>query len=382
MTPATVRVTINPAAFQSLNGTSTAYVRIDSDSAVNLQPADLPQAIGIEYLANGCFRLLINNREPDQRGTLVNVPGLLVDLLSDPARNRFYILRQDTNQVLVYNAANNSQIGVLRTGPTPMQMAITSDGKYLLVGHNDAQFISVFDLDTLQPSDPIRMPSGHYPRSVAVSGRTILAASRVAGPTHQISQVDFESRTATVLPTLGPFENSINQDTILVASPHGAYIMAAMAGRHAAALRRERRYVHRFAQGLSRAFRRLRGVRLGPVRDRQQHPEPVAFQSRLLDKGQGGTSGFVFAGQTVFRTMGPVTSGSGTSAGSAALNAPGLIQRVDLAKPASPLGTRTIEAPVFPTATGGSNAANGTVSPAGPPSSARLRRWPTETSSL
>src|SRR5204863_9337092 len=44
-----------------------------------------------------------------------------------------------------------------------------------------------------------------------------------------------------------------------------------------------------------------------------------------LDKGQGGTSGFAFAGQTVFRTTGPVTAGS-TGAGGAVLNTPGLIE--------------------------------------------------------
>ena len=152
VTPATVRVTVDPSAFQGLNGTSTVFVRIDSDTAENLQPTTCPVPPGTGPFPNACFRLLINNPNPDQRGTVVNVPGLLVDLLSDPARNRFYILRQDLNQVLVFDATNNAQIGVLRTGTTPMQMALTSDGKYLLVGHNNAQFISVFDLDSMQPS--------------------------------------------------------------------------------------------------------------------------------------------------------------------------------------------------------------------------------------
>ena len=31
-------------------------------------------------------RLLINNRNPDQRGTFVNIPGYLTDLLADPVR--------------------------------------------------------------------------------------------------------------------------------------------------------------------------------------------------------------------------------------------------------------------------------------------------------
>src|SRR5438105_4273050 len=81
----------------------------------------------------------------------------------------------------------------------------------------------------MQESTPIRMPGSFYPRSVAVSGRSILAASRVAGPQNQISRIDFDSRIGTPFPTLGAFQNSINADTVLVASPHGSFIMAAMA---------------------------------------------------------------------------------------------------------------------------------------------------------
>jgi uncharacterized protein (TIGR03437 family) len=358
VTPATVRVTIDPAAFQNINGTTTAYVRIDSDTAVNLQPATCPKPAGTSSYANGCIRLLINNRVPDQRGTLVNVPGLLVDLVADPARNRFYILRQDTNQVLVFDTANNSQIGTLRTGPTPMQMAITPDGKYMLVGLNDGHFISVFDLDTLQPSTAIRMPGGHYPRSVAVSGRTILAASRVAGPIHMISQVDFDSRTATALPSLGPFENNINSDTVLVASPHGAYIMAAMPDGN---LLLYDSNADTFTVS-RKDYAALSGAYAASDLGQFAVDNNILNQSlsrvALLDKGQGGTSGFAFAGQTVFRTSGPVTAGV---AGAATPSAPGLIERVDLARPANPLATRTIEAPVFATGTGGSTAASGTV---------------------
>ena len=363
MTPATIRVTIDPAAFRNLNGTTTVYVRIDSDTAMNLQPGNCPKPAGTGSFPNGCIRLLINNREPDQRGTLVNVPGLLVDLLADPTRNRFYVLRQDTNQVLVFDGANNNQVGTLRTGPTPMQMAITPDGKYMLVGLNDGHFISVFDLDTLQPSTAIRMPGGHYPRSVAVSGRAILVASRVAGPIHQISQVDFASRTATALPTLGPFENNINQDTVLVASPHGAYVMAAMADGN---LLLYDSNADTFTVS-RKDYTSLSGAYAASDLGQFAIDNNVLNQSlsriALLDKGQGGTSGFAFAGQTtVFRTTGPVTTGSGVVAGGAGFNTPGLIERLDLGTPPKAMvSTRTIEAPVFPTATGGSTAATGTV---------------------
>ena len=50
---------------------------------MNLQRSTCPTPSGTGTYAAGCFRLLINNRDPDQRGTVVNVPGLLVDLLAD-----------------------------------------------------------------------------------------------------------------------------------------------------------------------------------------------------------------------------------------------------------------------------------------------------------
>src|SRR5207244_10411668 len=87
----------------------------------------------------------------------------------------------------------------------------------------------VYDLDSLRPVVPIVMPAGHYPRSVAVSTRAILAACRVAGPTHVIDSIDFPSRTANPLPALGVFKNDINIDTVLTSSPNGSTILAASA---------------------------------------------------------------------------------------------------------------------------------------------------------
>jgi len=55
VTPATVRVTVDPAAFQGLNGTTTVFVRIDSDTAVNLQSATCPVPGGDGPFPNGCF---------------------------------------------------------------------------------------------------------------------------------------------------------------------------------------------------------------------------------------------------------------------------------------------------------------------------------------
>ncbi len=214
-TPAVVRVSVAPAAFQNQKGTVTAQIAVRSAGAVNIPPP---------------VRVLINSREPDQRGTVVNVPGKLVDILADPVRDRFFVLRQDTNQVLVFEGGGYTQVATLRTGNTPTQMAITFDRRYLLVANDNSQIANVYDLQTLEQGPPIRFPRGHYPRSLASSGRTILAAVRSAvGPEHKIDRVDLPSRTAVELPTLGPWENNIDIDTMLVASGNGASILAAQA---------------------------------------------------------------------------------------------------------------------------------------------------------
>ena len=213
-TPATIQVSVDPSAFQGQQGTISGSLTIASSQAVNLPPA---------------VRLLVNNQSPNERGTWTDVPGELVDVLADPARDRFYVLRQDKNQVLVYDGSGMSLVATLRTSNTPTRMALTMNSKYLLVGHDNSQLAYVFDLDSLLPSLPIVFPPGHYPRSIAASGSAILAASRVVGTTNTIDQIDLASRTAVPLPSLGMFQNSVNTDTVLASSPNGASILAASA---------------------------------------------------------------------------------------------------------------------------------------------------------
>src|SRR5260370_25683479 len=119
------------------------------------------------------IRLLINNRNPDQRGTFVDIPGYLTDLLADPVRNRFYNVAQDMDQVLVFDSTSYAQIAALKTSATPTQIAFTFDRKYLVLGHDNAQQAWVYDLDSLQRQPPIQFPSGHYPRSIAESGKSM-----------------------------------------------------------------------------------------------------------------------------------------------------------------------------------------------------------------
>jgi len=212
VTPATIRVTIDPTSFQNVKGTVAASIKVTSTGAVNEVPA---------------VRVLINNREPDQRGLTVNLPGKLVDVLADPRRDRFFVLRKDTNEVLVFDGSTYTQIATLRTSAEPTQMAISWDQRWLVIGSDASWQASVYDLETLQESAPVKFPAGHYPRSLAASARGMMAAIRCACPTHQIDRVDMTTRSASAFPTLGVWENKIADKTVLIGSANGSRIMAA-----------------------------------------------------------------------------------------------------------------------------------------------------------
>jgi hypothetical protein len=215
ITPATVQVRVDPTVFQNQNGTLSVPISVLTYNGVTAPPE---------------VRLLINNRNPDQRGTFVNVPGYLTDLLADPVRNRFYIVAQDMDQVLVFDGANYSQIAALKTSATPTQIAFTFDRKYLVIGHDNAQQAWVYDLDSLERQAPIQFPSGHYPRSLAESGKTMLALVRNAatGGPGVIDRIDFTARRAIQLPSLGIYTNSVNPAGVLAPAPNGGAILVAM----------------------------------------------------------------------------------------------------------------------------------------------------------
>ncbi len=335
-TPATVRISADPAYFQNIKGTSEIFLKISSPAAINL-PAPV--------------RVLVNMNEPEQRGAIVNVPGKLVDILADPVRDRFYVLRQDKNQVQVYDGSSFTLTGILRTGNTPTQMAMTIDNRRLIVANDNSQIASVFDLDLLQPSEHIVFPFGHYPRSVAASHGAILAAVRGVGEPvgcpdgpglHTIDRVDFETRTATTLPTLGVYCNDIALGTILTPSPDGRMIFAAMddgrvllyeSDAGAFVVSRED-----FA-ALGGAFAALpEGVYAVDNFLLNRSLVPYA----TLETSSGHPSGFAFVDGMGLRTTAPSSS------------APGVIQRVDLSQPALVIRpVKTVEAPLLVSAMAG-----------------------------
>ena len=211
VTPATVSVSVDPNQFASSKGTVSAYLTISSSTAINLIPN---------------IRILINSQDPSQRGTIVDVPGKIVDLLADPKRNVYYVLRQDKNQLLVYNGSNNTLTATLRTCTTPKGMAITFDQQDILVGCDNAHYMSVFDLDLLTAQQPIYVAD--YVQSVAASANAILVHVRpIVSPNPGLGKVDMVARTVTQLPKLGVYTNNLPLDTVLAGSSNGGTILIA-----------------------------------------------------------------------------------------------------------------------------------------------------------
>jgi uncharacterized protein (TIGR03437 family) len=214
-TPAVVTVAVDPNAFANQTGTVASSLTITSPDGTVI---DTPQTL----------RVLVNSAQPAQRGLSIDIPGTVVDLMTDPKRPAYYVARQDQNQVYVFNSQNNTQTATLRTCTKPTSMAITTDQQYLLVGCDGSHVMPIFDLDLLQQVGFISLPTD-YVESVAVANNAILAYTRSAADgTYGIDQINMLYSTGSRLPQLGVWANgTLASQGILASSPNGANILYA-----------------------------------------------------------------------------------------------------------------------------------------------------------
>ncbi len=318
-TPAVVRVSVNPNSYQNQKGTSTGTLKITSIDAINvIKPV----------------RLLINNHEPDQRGTFINIPGTLTDVLADPTRDRYFVVRSDTNQILVMDANNNTQTAVLRTYNTPTTMTTTFDRRYLLVGHEDSQTVAVWDLETLQPQTPIRIPIGHVVRSIAASAKALLASGVDVQGKGRILSLDFNTRTGIELPSLGIFTNEVNPNGVLTASDNGSSVLFAAPDGNVllySAITDTFTISRKDFTALGGAFA---ASNYGQFVVGSNLLNASLVPSSKLETGSGTPSGFAFIDTSALRTTAPDPASAG------------VIQRVDLGTSAGIRATRMTEAPL------------------------------------
>ena len=340
--------TVDPGAFAGDTGTVVAPLTIESAVAVNIPPQ---------------VRVLVNSKSPDQRGTIVDIPGKLVDLLPDPARNQFYVLRQDRNEVLVFDGSNYTRIAAMRTGNLPSSMAITFDQRYLLVGNSGSQIVNVYDLDTLQATAPIVMPGGHIALSIACSANAILAATEYYDGTHHIVRLDLNSRSGSMPASLGVFNNLTASDVARVASPNGSSILAVGADGSTMLYNAVQNTFTASRQDFSALSGAYAASSFGQYVVGNNLLNSSLVPVSQFEAGSGSSSGFAFVDQFAYRTTVPAaaSSSSGSSGSTTAStttttsststgpsNAAGTIESMDLGNSGSSatLATRMAEAPL------------------------------------
>lgn len=355
VTPAVVTVSVDPSAFVGQTGTVAAHLNITSNAAINTIPS---------------VRVLLNNAGPNQVGSFIDIPGTLTDILPDPTQSRFFVVRSDKNEVLVFDGHNYSQIAALPTGNQPTTMAISFDQNYLLVANQGSQLVSVFDLDTLQPDTPIQLPSGFVADSIASSANATLAQGEYYDGTYHILQLDIPTRSGTQLPSLGVFTNTTNASTVMTASPNGSSILIVQADGTV--------YLYDANSNSFTVSRKDFSSLAGPYAASSFNQYVVG--NNLLDSSlvpvmqfettTGTPSGFAFVNQTGFRSNAPVpasstsstsTSSSSTSSSSSSTTAttsansqstaPGVIERFDMTNPTGSVsnGAAMVEAPLVGT---------------------------------
>lgn len=325
-TPLTATVSVDWTAFQNQHGTTVGHINITSQAVVNI-PAPV--------------RVLVNNMDPQQRGTFLDVPGKVADVQADPVRSRYYVLVQDKNEVLVYDSTNNTQIATLRTKNTPTSMAITYDGNYLLVGCDNSWYMDVYLLPTLQEIMPIKTNQA-YVKSVAASTKAILAVTRTytditgSSPANSmtIQRLDGPYGYSTQLPSLGVWENNVSPDSVATAAPNGSSIFFAFSNG----------YVLLYDANVDTftVSRQLANSLSGAYAASSYNEYVVGntlLNSSLVPIAQfqtstGLSSGFAFSGQGGFRTTAPNVS------------SPGVIERVD-ASGVTTAPTNMVEAPLL-----------------------------------
>src|SRR5205814_6071968 len=106
--PATLNISFDPRSVTT-RGTSQFALQLVSPEAVNVEPA---------ILVN------LNFRDVSDRGTIVPVNGVGVDMQMDVARQRIYIANYTQDQIEVFSLANQRFLPPIRVGNRPLSMAM------------------------------------------------------------------------------------------------------------------------------------------------------------------------------------------------------------------------------------------------------------------
>ena len=163
VTPTNLTISFDPRTITTQTTLQYAVVLV-SPEAVNIEPA---------ILVN------LNYRDVSQRGAIVPMTGVGVDLQMDAARQRLYIANYTQDQIEVFSLASQTFLPPIRVGNRPLSMTMVNPNT-LVVANAGAEGLSVIDLDSQQEVEQISMgpipltATPFFPKSVASSANAIL----------------------------------------------------------------------------------------------------------------------------------------------------------------------------------------------------------------
>src|SRR5881409_1744577 len=223
--PATLTISFDPRT-TAARGTSQYVVVLTSPEAVNIEPP---------ILVN------FNFRDVTDRGTIIPLNGVGVDMQMDAARQRIYVANYTLGQIEVFSLASQTFLSPIRVGNRPLSMAMVNLST-LVVANFGSENLSVVDLDAMQEVDQISMgpiPLSTnlplFPRYVAASSNAILfsvsplPAAGVLPGNGQIWQLSLLTRSAFPRLDLGTIAN-IGGRNVLTAAADGSGVLIADAG--------------------------------------------------------------------------------------------------------------------------------------------------------
>ena len=217
VTPADIKITVDPGAIGPVQGTTEIPILIESD-AINT-PSEI--------------LLVTNLRDVDQRGNFVAEPGHFVGVVGDPRRDQFYVLDRLNYRVIAYDHSMRV-IGTFRTGNTPTGIALDRGGNYLVVANSRGENVSLIDLNQMSLRGKIFfswqiLQQGLYPASLAASNRNMVIGALAAGGEWKLSFMTLPNGAISTPETLGVFSNTFSSALGLAAHPDGDEVLVAEA---------------------------------------------------------------------------------------------------------------------------------------------------------
>ena len=213
--PATLNISFDPRTVTT-RGTLQYAVVLVSPEAVNVEPA---------ILVN------LNFRDVSDRGTIVPMTGVGVDMQMDIARQRLYIANYTQDQIEVFSLANQRFLSPIRVGNRPLSMAMVNSST-LVVANSGGENLSIVDLDAMQEVDQIGLgpvplnATPLFPRSVAASANAVLfsaiplpATPGLAIGTGSVWQLSLVTRSAFPRLNLGIGTANVIQGRNTMVSP-------------------------------------------------------------------------------------------------------------------------------------------------------------------